>query len=261
MKYTGRTALVTGASSGIGAAFARELAGRGCALVLVARREDRLKALAHELESAHPIKVYVVPADLSRPEAAAGVRAETDKLGLRVDMLVNNAGFATYGPFETIDPVRDHDQVMVNVAAVVALTHVYLPGMVERRDGAVINISSAGAFQPMPYQAVYAASKAFLQSFSEALWAENRHRGVRVVACCPAATDTEYFEVLGNEEEARFGAKRPPSGVVNAALHALERNRLSVIVGLPWKLTALAPRFLPRATVAKISERTTRPKH
>jgi short-subunit dehydrogenase len=261
MKYAGRTALVTGASSGIGAAFARELAARSCTLVLVARREDRLEKLARELESAHQIKAYVVPADLSRPEAAAAVRAKTEELGLRVDMLVNNAGFGTYGPFETIDPIRDHDQVMVNVAAAVALTHVYLPDMVELRDGVVINISSAAAFQPMPYQAVYAASKAFLQSFSEALWAENRNRGVRVVACCPAATDTEYFDVLGNEEEALFGAKRPPSGGVDAALRALERNRPSVVVGLTWKLTALMPRLLPRATVAKVSERTTRPKH
>jgi hypothetical protein len=260
MRYAGRTALVTGASSGIGAAFARELAVRGCNLVLVARREHRLTDLAGELERAHGITAHVVAADLARPGAVAEIRSRTDALNVRVDMLVNNAGFGTYGRYETIDPNADHDQVMVNVAAIVDLTHAYLPGMVERRDGLVINVSSAGAFQPLAHQAVYAASKAFTQSFSEALWAENRERGVRVVAVCPAATDTEYFDVLGNDEEARFGPKAPPQGVVAAALAAVERNRPLVVVGLRWKLTALMPRFLPRATMAKVGEGMTRPK-
>jgi uncharacterized protein len=260
MTYTGRTALVTGASSGIGAAFARELAARGCDLVLVARREERLDALAAEIRSAHGRTAHVVPADLARPGAAAAVRARTDELGLQVDLLVNNAGFGTYGPFETIDPARDRDLVQVGVATVVELTHAYLPGMVERAGGAIVNVSSAGAFQPLPYQAAYAASKAFVQSFSEALWAENHDRGVRVVACCPAATDTEYFDVLGNDEEARFGPKRPAAGVVAATLRALDANRPTVIVGMRWKATAPMPRLLPRATMARIGERLTRPR-
>ena len=259
MNYRGRVALVTGASSGIGAAFARDLAARGCELVLVARRERRLTELAGEIEG-HGGRAYVVVADLSDPAAAATVHAATDQLGLHVDILVNNAGFATYGPFDTIDPDLDHAMVMVNAAAVVNLTHRYLPAMLTKGRGAVVNVSSVGAFQPVPYQAVYGASKAFVESFSEALWAEYRTRGIRVVACCPSATDTEYFQVLGNEDEALLGPKGSPEGVVRASLRALERNRPHVVVGYPWKVVAMAPRFFPRATMARLSERITRPK-
>jgi short-subunit dehydrogenase len=255
MEYRGRTAIVTGASSGIGAAFARELSARGCRVVLVARREQRLKQLASELGDA-----YVLPADLSQEGAAAAIRSETDALGLRVDILVNNAGFATYGSYEAIDPKRDHALVMVNAASVVDLTHAYLPDMVAAGSGAIINVSSAAAFQPMPYQATYAASKAFVQSLSEALWAENHARGVRVVAVCPSATDTEYFEALGGAEEAQIGPKRPPAGVVRDALRAVDRDRPHVVVGYPWKLTALIPRLLPRTAVARVGERLMRPR-
>lgn len=260
MRYEGRTALITGASSGIGAAFARELAARKADLVLVARRKQRLEDLAEELRDRHGVAVHVVPADLSLPTAAADIHATTEKLGLRVDVLVNNAGFATYGRYADIDPAKDNDQVMVNAAAVVALTHAYLPGMIERHDGVIVNVSSAGAFQPMPYQAVYAATKAFVQSFSEGLWAETRGQGIRVTACCPSATDTEYFETMGNEDEARFGPKRPPRGVALAALRAVDRNRPVVVVGVPWKITANLPRLLPRAMMAKAGERLMRPK-
>ncbi|WP_405882007.1 SDR family oxidoreductase [Streptomyces sp. NBC_01136] len=260
MHYAGRTALVTGASSGIGAAFARELAARRCDLVLVARRQSRLAELAEKLRSEHGVSVDVVAVDLSLPTAAAEVRRATDAMGRTVDILVNNAGFGTYGRYEEVDPARDHAQVAVNVSAVVDLTHAYLPGMVARGHGAIVNVSSAGSFQPMPYQAVYAASKAFVQSFSEALWAENRGRGIRVTACCPSATDTEYFDVLGNEDEARFGPKRPPVGVARAALRAVERNRPYVVVGLPWKITTKVPRVLPRSVMARLGERLLRPK-
>jgi short-subunit dehydrogenase len=132
--------------------------------------------------------------------------------------------------------------------------------MLTKGEGAVVNVSSVGAFQAVPYQAVYAASKAFVQSFSEALWAEYRTRGIRIVACCPSATDTEYFQVLGNEDEARMGPKGSPEGVVRASLRALERNRPHVVVGYPWKVVAMAPRFVPRATMARLGERILRPK-
>jgi hypothetical protein len=260
MRYQNKTTLVTGASSGIGAAFARELAARGSDLVLVARREERLKELAGEIEAAHGVRAHVIAADLSQEDAVAAVSSATESLGVQVDILVNSAGFGTYGRYETIDPARDRALVQVGVTTAVDLTHHYLPGMVDRGAGAIINVSSAGAFQPMPYQAVYGASKAFLQSFSEALWAENRGTGVRVVACCPAATDTEYFEVLGNDDEVRFGAKRPPRDVVEQTLRALEKGRPLVVVGLRWKLTALMPRLLPRGVVATMMENMTRPK-
>ncbi|WP_329162034.1 SDR family oxidoreductase [Streptomyces sp. NBC_01717] len=259
MDFKGRTALVTGASSGIGAAFTRELAARGCQVVLVARREQRLTELAAEIENRYARPAHVVVADLSLPTAPAAVHAATEKLGLHIDILVNNAGFATYGPFDTIDPDREHAMVMVNAAAVVDLTHHYLPGMLTEGGGAVINVSSVAAFQAVPFQAVYAASKAFVEAFSESLWAEYRARGIRIVACCPSATDTEYFQVLGNDDEARMGPKRPPEGVVRDTLRALERNRPHVVIGYPWKLVALVPRVVPRATMARFGERIMRP--
>lgn len=259
MEYKGRTALVTGASAGIGAAFARELAARGADLILVARREQRLKELATELERLHGVVAHVVTADLSSENAATDVRAATDALGLRVDVLVNNAGFGAYGRYESIDPIRDHEQAMVLVMAVVDLTHAYLPDMVGRGDGAIINVASGASFQPMPYQAVYAAAKAFQLSLSDALWAENRTRGVHVVACCPAATDTEFFDVIGNDEQVRFGAKRPPQDVVRATLRALDQGRSSVSIGLRWKLMAQLPRLLPRAIMANMVGSMTRP--
>ncbi|MFF5079387.1 SDR family NAD(P)-dependent oxidoreductase [Actinoplanes sp. NPDC000266] len=258
--YRGRTALITGASAGIGAAFARGLAARGCDVVLVARREDRLKALAAEVEQNNAVTATVVAADLSANDAPARIFHEVQAQGIQTDILVNNAGFGIYGRFETFDPARDLDLVMVNVAAYVGMTHQFLPGMIERGDGVVINVSSAAAFQALPYQITYAASKAFVQSFSDGLWAENQGSGVRVVSCAPAATDTEYFEVIGNDEEARFGPKRPPEGVVADTLRALDRGRMYTVVGAPWKVMANVPRLLPRTTYAKICERMTRPR-
>lgn len=261
MRYQNQTALVTGASSGIGAAFARALAARGSDLVLVARRTERMKELAGEIEATHGVQAHVVGIDLSQERAVEAVSVATERLGVDVDILVNCAGFGTYGRYETINPAKDNALIQVGVMAAVDLTHRYLPGMVDRRAGAVINVSSTAAFQPVPHQAVYGASKAFLQSFSEALWAENRATGVGVVACCPAAADTEYFEVLGNDDEARFGAKRPPRDAVERALRALDRGRPLAVVGLRWKLTALLPRLLPRAIVARVLARRTRPRN
>lgn len=261
MQYRNKTALVTGASAGIGAAYARGLASRGCDLVLVARRAGRLEEIAGELRQTHGVKTYVVPADLSAPGSAAQVRAATDSLGLNVSVLVNNAGFGSYGPYETIAAQLDHDQVMVNVANLVAMTHAFLPPMVERGDGAVLNISSIAAFQPIPYMAVYGASKAFILSFSEALWHENRKRGVKVIGVCPGATDTEFFDVVGNDDEVVFGRKVPPSAVVDQSLRALERGRCSVVIGASNKVSTKAPRFVPRALAARISGNVTRPRH
>lgn len=184
-EYRGKVALITGASMGIGAAFARELAARGMNLVLVARSVDRLQALADELTPRHGIRVEVVPADLSQPDAGRAIAETCSRLGLEVHLLVNNAGFGTSGPFHTISPERERDEVMVNVLAVVDLTHRFLPGMRARKAGGIINVASTAAFQPIPYLAVYAASKAFVLSFSEALWAECQEEAVRVLALCP----------------------------------------------------------------------------
>ncbi len=257
-QYHGKTALITGASAGIGAEFARALAARGTNVVLVARSEDRLRALADELARDHGVRAEVVAADLTRAGAAKELRAAVDARGLAVDLLINNAGFGTHGPFETLAPARDHDEVALNVAAVVDLTHLFLPAMLERGDGAVVNVASTAGFQPVPYMAVYGATKAFVLSFSEALWAECRGRGVRVLALCPGATATEFFDVVGTED-AVLGVKRTPAQVVETGLRALERGRPSAIDGLANYLLAQTTRVAPRAMVARLTGRMMRP--
>ena len=260
VRHAGRTALITGASSGIGAAFVRGLAARGSNVVLVARREQRLTELAAEVEREHGVTAHVVVADLTDEGAFTAVHEATGRLGLRVDTLVNNAGFGAYGRFETVDAAREHDMIMVNVAAYVGLTRRYLPRMIAGRDGVVINVSSGAAFPPMPHQAVYAASKAFVQSFSEALWAENRKSGVRVVAAVPFATDTEYFDVVGNHKEAKFGKAVPPANVVDATVRALDRGRMYTVIGSSSKMMVNVPRLLPRTAYVNLVEGMTRPR-
>jgi len=259
-QYHGKTALITGASSGIGAAFARTLAARGANVILVARSEGRLQALADEVMRDHGVRAAVIAADLTRPDAARDLRATVDTRGLAVDLLVNNAGFGTYAPFETLAPERDHDEVTLNVAAVVDLTHLFLPAMLAKGDGAVVNVASVAAFMPGPYSAVYGATKAFVLSFSEALWAECRGRGVRVLALCPGATATEFFNVLGTDAAATLGAKRTPAQVVETGLRALERNRSYAVDGLANYLMVQAPRVVPRGLAARLVARAARPR-
>ncbi len=256
--YTGKTALITGASSGIGAEFARVLAGRGMNVVLVARSEGRLTALAETLHARHGVRAEVVTADLSRAGAAAALHAETEKRSRQIDMLVNNAGFGTYGPFETLDAGRDHEEVMLNVAAVVDLCHAYLPVMAQRGEGAVLNVASTAGFQPTPYMAVYGATKAFVLSFSEALWAEYRGRGVRVSALCPGPTTTPFFDVVGSEE-GTVGVRRTVAQAVATGLRAVEASRPSAVDGLANTLLAQTARFTPRAVMALLSRQTLRP--
>jgi uncharacterized protein len=183
--YQGKTALITGASSGIGRAFAHALARRGMSVVLVARSEERLRALATELSQRYSVRAEVIPADLSQEDAIRQIQLEVQQRGLVIDLLVNNAGFATNGYFETLSPERDHDQVMVDVTSGVDLTHAFVPALLERSSGAaIINVASTAGFQPLPYMAVYGASKAFVLSFSQALAEEYRMHGLRVLARC-----------------------------------------------------------------------------
>src|SRR6266702_1857352 len=203
--YAGKTALITGASSGIGEAFAQILAARGMHLVLVARSADKLRALAQALSEQHGICADVVSVDLCREGAAQEVYRQTQALGVPVDLLVNNAGFGTYGGFDTLAPEREHEEVMLNVTALVDLTHAFVPAMAGRKDGGVINVASIAAFQRLPYDAVAGASKAFVLSFSLALWAEYRKVGVRVLALCPGPTATNFFTILGSDEVPMMG--------------------------------------------------------
>ena len=250
--YTDKTALITGASSGIGTAFAKRLAAEGAHLILVARSEEKLHALASQLASQHSIRAEVIVADLSRVGAAHTVFEETQQRGLTVDILINNAGFATYGPFETLNAEREQEEIQLNVATLVDLTHCFVPSMVAHRQGAIINIASVAAFQPGPYAAVYAASKAFVLSFSEALWGEYRSKGIRVLALCPGATSTEFFHVAG-AQDAIPGNMETPEQVVQVGLRALEQGRPSVVSGKQNALLANAPRFFPRGLVVRLA--------
>ncbi|HEY1511990.1 MAG TPA: SDR family oxidoreductase, partial [Solirubrobacteraceae bacterium] len=189
------TALVTGASAGIGAQIARELASRGHGLVLVARRRDRLLEIAEELSDAHGIRAEAIGCDLSKAASVARLPGRVQSLGLDVDILVNNAGFATGGPFHESDPERELDQVRVLVEAVVALTSAYSPKMVKRGKGAILNVASTAAMQPLPYSAGYSAAKAYVLAFSEALHQELGRHGVTVTALCPGPVRTDFWEI------------------------------------------------------------------
>ena len=254
-----RTALITGASSGIGKAFAKALSARGANVILVARSRDKLMTLAAEIKKQSKVKAEVVVADLSDPRAPAKVYAAVTKKGYKVDMLVNNAGFGTHGQFHALSAEVEHKEVMLNAAAPVQLTHLFLPQMVKSKDGIVINVASTGAFQPVPFSAVYGATKAFVLSFSEALWVEYRKQGVRILALCPGTTDTNFFKARGDGESA-FSKKRTPEGVVQTALKALERRKSYVVDGRLNYFLANMIRLSPRSLAARMTGRVMRPK-
>lgn len=257
--FDGKTALVTGASSGIGRAFAYALAERGARLLLVARSHDKLRNLAAELRRDYACDADFLTVDLSSTGAVHTIDRHLKATGTIVDALINNAGFAAYGRFESVPLTRQRDEVLVNCIAAIELTHLLLPGMQARSSGAVINVASTAAFQPDPYMAVYGATKAFLLSFSEAVWAENRHRGIRVVALCPGATQTAFFDVVG-AKEAAVGAPMPVASVVQDALWALDRNRSYRVVGARNRLLANLQRLLSRQMSARLVEKILRPR-
>ncbi|MFT4088747.1 MAG: SDR family oxidoreductase [Gordonia sp. (in: high G+C Gram-positive bacteria)] len=258
LELTGSTALVTGASSGIGAEFAAALARRGSDLILVARREDRLRALAERLAAEHGVGARVIAADLADPADLQALIAEVRDLP--IDVLVNNAGFATHGAFAEQKPQRIHDEIAVNVLALVALTRTLLPGMIQRDRGAVVNVASTAAFQPISHMAVYGATKAFVLSFTEALWGETEGSGVDVVALCPGATDTEFFDVAG--EAASVGGRQSPEQVVATAIRELDRRRTapSVVSGAANRWSSRLPRVLPRRTTIRVTRNLVAPK-
>jgi short-subunit dehydrogenase len=250
------TSLVTGASSGIGEAFARALAARGSSLVLVARSAARLEALGAELSARHGVRADVIAADLADPGAPDAIVAELRARSIEIDTLINNAGFGTHGEFATLDGRRERDEVIVNVYAPVALTRALLPGMVARKSGAIVNVASTAAFQPVPYMATYGATKAFLLSFGEALAEEVRAHGVRVVVLCPGQTDTAFFTGI---DEARVGCARTAEQVVATALRAVERGRVVAVDGFTNYVLANTTRFAPRRLVARVAARMQRP--
>ncbi|ADG98753.1 short-chain dehydrogenase/reductase SDR [Segniliparus rotundus DSM 44985] len=254
MSFRPSRSLVTGASSGIGMAFAWELAARGSDLVLVARREERLERVARELRTAHGITCETVAFDLSVDRAGAALR---QRLVGDFDLVVNNAGFATQGPFVSGSGEEFARVIAVDVRAVVDMCNAFLPAMVERGQGAIVNVSSTTAFQPVPSLAVYSAAKAFVQSFSQSLWYEAKQHDVKVFALAPGPTQTEFFEVIG-EGAAVAGRMQTAKQVAATGMRALDRRSTPpyVVSGIAnsWaaRLAALAPRRLLIPFVARI---------
>ncbi|MFH8498464.1 SDR family NAD(P)-dependent oxidoreductase [Streptomyces coeruleorubidus] len=256
--YRRQTVIVTGASSGLGAEFARQLAHRGSNLVLVARRADRLKDLADELTRAHGVTVHVVARDLGRPDAGRTLRAELESRGIYATGLVNNAGFGTHNALTDEDPDRLQSMIALNVSALVDLSRAYIDPLTSADTGILINVASLLGFQPTPYLSVYGATKAFVLSFTESLWEENHGNGLRVLAVCPGATKTEFYDAAGSET-ADYGAKRvTPEHVVRTALDALDRRSAPPSVITNGRPLALAGKFLPRRLIVRFMGRMAR---
>ncbi|CDO88973.1 hypothetical protein AWC29_21855 [Mycobacterium triplex] len=252
-------AVITGASSGFGAIFADLLAKRGLSLLLAGRDEARLRAVAQRVRQSARVDVELVIGDLG---AEAGVEALVASLaGRTVEVLVNNAGFGTYGRFAELDADREHELVAVNVDALVRLTHAVLPGMLARGRGGILNVASTIAFQPGTYQATYGASKAFVLSLSQALWAETRGSGVTVTALCPGPTRTGFVDALGSDvsHTAIYRRLAAPEPVVAAGLRALDRGRAVAVPGWRNRIMTTGGRMSPGWLSALISGRMLRP--
>ena len=252
-----KTALVTGASYGIGAEFARQLAAKKTNLVLVARSEDKLQELADELQSQHGIQTYVIPQDLTLAQAVATILEKIEYLGLRIDLLVNNAGFGDYGLFSDRPLTKQLAMIQLNVNVLVELTGLFLPAMQHQGEGGIINISSIAGFQPLPKMSVYAATKAFVLNFTEALWAENKDTGVRILAVCPGPTESEFFKaaefpVSVMEKNQNTMKLTSNIEVVAEALKALENKQSNLVTGgVINQVIVNLPRFLPRDILVK----------
>jgi len=254
----GGAALVTGASAGIGECFARALARRGMDLALVARRADRLEALASELAAAHGVRAEAVAVDLTEDEAPEQLRRSLEERGLTVGLLVNNAGFGAFGPFEEMDPERARRMIDLNCRAPVALTHAFLPGMRTRGRGGLVFVASTASYQPTPWMAVYGATKAFDLMIAEALWVELSGTGIEVIALSPGNTRTEFHEIAGVHDLPALGGSMDPSAVVERALRHLGGGP-STIPGALNRLAAWSTRLLPRRAVARAAGRVNHP--
>jgi short-subunit dehydrogenase len=255
MNYRNQTILITGASSGIGASFARALAARGSDLVLVARRRDRLDALATELMAAHKVTVTAITQDLGTPSAGRDLYATVAAAGLHVTGVINSAGFGTYGQLVEVDPDWSAQEIAVGVTAPVEISSAFLPTMITAGRGFLINVASLAGYTPIPGMAVYGAAKAFILSFTEALWVETRTSGVTVFVVSPGTTNTEF------DDSSRSPKARTADNVVATALAHLDRRNPgpSVIDGASNRLTSILPRFMTRRATALLVERVTDP--
>jgi uncharacterized protein len=256
-----KTTLITGASSGIGEAFARKLAVQGENVLLVARSEDKLASLCNELGLEHNVSAQYVALDLTETDAAAKLFEETERRELEVEMLINNAGFGSMGDFTAQELERELTMIDLNVKSLVALTYYFIRPMRERQSGTIINVASTAAFQGVPYMATYAATKAFVLSFSEALWDENRAAGIHVMALCPGVTETNFFAAAQQTEKPPMRVMQTPEQVVETALKGLKRGKSHIVSGWANYLTTETERLVPRWLVARIAGKAMRPKY
>ncbi|HMD39104.1 MAG TPA: SDR family oxidoreductase [Candidatus Acidoferrum sp.] len=259
--WSGKWALVTGASAGIGKALADELGRGGTNLVLTARRRERLEELAQNLAAAHKIQTRVFAADLAQADAPEKIFQFTKEQGIEIELLINNAGFGAYGEFPTVETRKLVEMVQVNCAAVVHLTRLYLPEMAARRHGSVLILASTASFQAVPYLSTYAATKAFDLLFAEGLAEEMKPYGVRVCALCPGSTESEFAEVAGQSHLAATRVnKETAEKVARTGLRALAAGKSFVVSGAGNYLGALGQRIVPRRFVVRVAARMFRPK-
>lgn len=244
------TTLITGASSGIGEAFARKLAERGRNLLLVARSEEKLVMLCNEVGRSQSIRAEYVAMDISLPDAPARLFEEVRNRELEIDLLINNAGFGSMGEFAEADLTRQLNMIDLNISSLVELTHRFLQPMRARKSGEIINVASTAGFQPVPFMAVYAATKAFVLSFSEALWEENRPHGIKVMALCPGVTETNFFEA-SQMQRPPARTSQTPDEVVEVALRALARGKGAVISGWANRFLVETERLVPRSFIVR----------
>lgn len=242
-------AVVTGASSGLGVHYADRLAQQGSDLILAARREQELSEVADDLRRRHGVTVEIRPVDLASEDGRAGFVEEV--AGLDVHTIVNNAGFGSAGQFKDLERSRVQQEVSLNVGALTELSHAVVGGMVERGRGAIINVASTAAFQPMPGLAVYSGTKIYVLQFTVALWEELHDTGVRALAVCPGPTNTRFFEYAGDDSVLR--QRRSPEQVIDASFRALEAHRPFVVDGVRNRIVALSNRFVPRSVSARLA--------
>jgi len=256
-----KATLITGASSGIGEAFARRLAAERHNLVLVARSENRLHEICDELMLKHKITAHYVSTDLTAYGAHDELQRETERHGFEIDWLINNAGFGAMGDFTELDIDRALEMISLNVSTVVSLTHLYLKGMRTRGSGKIINVSSAAGFQPIPFMAVYAATKAFVTSFSEALAEENRPFGIQVMALCPGSTQTNFFAASNIERPVTVKGQQTPEQVVESALRGVKGGRAKVVSGFTNYIGSLLGKHAPNAITTRAIGRALRSRY
>lgn len=248
-----KTTLITGASAGIGAELALLFAARGFDLILVARREERLEALSRQIVAMHDVKTHIITSDLCIPGAGSKLYAKTQDLGLEVDVLINNAGIGQYGNFAKADHTLLIDMIRLNMEALTELTHMYLPNMLARDRGAVMNVASTAGFQSGPGMAVYYATKAYVLSFSDALVEELRDTNVTISNLCPGATNTEFQKVAKMESSRLFsGSVSTPSEVAKAGIQGLDKGVAHIVPGIQNKIGVFGTRFMPRALLRRV---------